>query len=138
MADGKPRLWLDTTALLDGATGGAISWLLALEDYLEFGDATQAYFTIEYYAAGPGATTTTLQLQRTSMHSDYDDGFENMLGTAITLAREHKVEKRAFGPDGGATDKYPRGLCRVKLANSGALENWCAVRMRIWVTLQNG
>jgi hypothetical protein len=131
---GEPFLWIEKDVALDGANGSATSWTQPLEEYLPFGDANQATFGMELSAIGPGSANVTFKIERSLNGDSESDVFEDM-GSSFTLARNFKFKVITYGRE-NVSDKSPRGLCRVKLSSAAAGDNWCIVRMRVWVTLQ--
>ena len=140
--DTTPRLWLDKYIVLDATGGRATIWRVPREEYLDFGDANQAYFAWEYHAVGPGAADLQMTFERTSLQvaktgTDVDE-LEDMNLTPISLTRGHGWGKWVFGRDHSAVgDRYPRGLGALELYNSSSTgTDWAAVRLRVWATLQ--
>lgn len=127
-------LWFEETVFCDGASGTATTWVLPLEQSLKVGGATVAFITLHFQAVGAGAGTTTLQFERSSILSDDNDAWES-LGGNVAFTRTKFWQRKTFGQD---TATWAHGLLRFKLTNSGATENWCMIRLRIWVTLQPG
>lgn len=132
-------LWFDRFVPLDDNVAGAGAQIFKLppQEYLDFGDANQAYMTVEYWGVGPGAANTTLMFQRSATREDHDEVFEDMMTSSLAITRANAVHKVAFGADGG-TNKYPRGIGRFVITNAGIAGDWSAVRLRISVTLVAG
>lgn len=137
----KTLLWFDRYFPLDDnstASDGNIFKLPSFE-YLDFGDANQAYMTIEYWAMGAGAASTEVMLQRSAAREDNDDAFEDMMTTALALTRGHGVHSVSFGADGAAGNKYPRGIGRFVATNTSITPGeFAGVRLRISVAMVDG
>ena len=137
----KTLLWFDRYFPLDDnstATDGNVFKLPSFE-YLDFGDANQAYMTIEYWAMGPGASSVELMLERSAAMQDNDDAFEDMMSSALALTRGHGVHSVSFGADGATGNKYPRGIGRFVATNTSVVAGeFAGVRLRISVALVNG
>jgi hypothetical protein len=138
LTPGERRLWIETIVFLAG-TGNAATWILPREDYLDFDDCNQAYFTIQYWVSGPGAANVTLDFQRTTQ-IDSPDQFESMLdptGLVTFAGSSSGFKDRDVGRNTYPADKWPRGIGRAIFKNNnGTLANFAAVRVRIWITVQ--
>jgi FtsP/CotA-like multicopper oxidase with cupredoxin domain len=136
---GQPTLWFDEFVMVDDSTqSGGNSWVMPPDKYLPVGNATNAFFTIEYAAVGPGAADLDLYVQRTAAITQRNASFEDLNATAVSFGRDTGVVQLVFGSDGTTGDELPRGVLRLRLANASATPgNWGAVRLRTWVTLQS-
>ncbi len=131
---GQPKLWFDRWMYLDPDTY-VDSYTLPPNEYLPFGNAQGVLFTVEYASVGAGAASVTLEFRRSSAPSGDSSKFEAMNTTPIPLSRTRTTFLRAFGADGTAGDKYPRGIGTVYVENSHATD-WAVVHLRVWYALQ--
>lgn len=134
-----PRLWVDTHVILDANSGDqAYDYFLPREQYIEFGAANQAFFTIESYVYGPARADVDLYVMRTR-DQGYDDGdqFEDMNAAGISLPDGHGWTNYTFGrgPNTNNNDLFPRGVGSLRLNNTSSTD-FADVRIRVWVTLQ--
>jgi hypothetical protein len=131
------RLWFDRWIYLDGLQ----SWQLPAELLLDFMGARGVLFSLEYAAVGPDATGAAtgveIDYRRSAVLTANEDAVESMFPAASLFypARTFGVRHDAFGADGPANSKYPRGYGSVRVKNNHAT-NWVAVRLRIWVALE--
>jgi hypothetical protein len=136
---GARKLWVDTIVFLDKLSStGSSTWVLPREQYFDFGNCNQAYFSIQFWCCGPGAAGVTLDFERTTQ-TDSPDQFESMLDTPITFtASSSGWKERDIGRNTAANDKWPRGIGRVVLKNTDATAgHFAAIRVRIWNTTQS-
>ncbi|MFZ4580423.1 MAG: hypothetical protein ACOYOB_18720 [Myxococcota bacterium] len=132
---GEPFRWLDLVIPLDGSAGSATSYTLPRELSLFVGSANQATFAVDVAAIGPGATTTTLKLQRSQSGDPAADEFEDT-GVSQLLTRMRSYYTFSLGRDGTGFAS-PRGCIRVVLTNTGSASAYALVHLRVWVTLQD-
>ena len=136
---GEAFLWLDLVVAVDIAAGSpADTWTLPLEQYLSMGSANQATFSVDAFAIGPGAGTTTLYIDRSSGGDPDTDLFDTTAPAATQLlSRARSYYTFSLGRD-NTTGVAPRGLIRVRMKNTSIIEGaFTLVRLRIWVVLQD-
>lgn len=135
---GQRLLWLDTSFVLDG-TGGPVSalWYPPQEDYLDFGDCNQAYFSWQTWISGPGRNDVKMFFQRNTL-DDQPNMFVNMNATIIALSKTG-WNSRDFGRAANVSaDLLPEGQGRVLISNAPAgADDFAAVRIRMWVAGQS-
>ncbi len=134
---GEMVLVVDELLVLDAASGTQVSsWAAPRERWIDFGENNQAFFTFEYYSAGPGGGSVELYVQRTASYGSDMEEFEDMNSSAILLSRSHSWTTYPFGRDGDPSDKSPMGMGRIRVVNTDG-SNHAVVRLRAWVTLQS-
>lgn len=135
----NPHLWHDGLYFLDPNTGssplpGAWSWEMPAALFMPMNNNTNAYYTVQFEAMGPGAGSVKVDFQRSAIPTEVFAAWETMnSATTFALAREAAYKSIAFGQNGAAGDKGPMGYQRVRLYNTDTTAgNWAAVRVRIW------
>ncbi|MEY3013059.1 MAG: hypothetical protein RIT45_1794 [Pseudomonadota bacterium] len=133
---GSMQLWFATSICLDSDSGNQPSEWVNLEgEYIEFGTANQASFSVELIATGAGAPDVDLYFERTQLTQGDQEEFELMNPTAISLARGHQWIKRIFGRTPTTSgDLNPRGAGRIRLVNTSVTDP-VFITMRVWVAL---
>ncbi|MCB9739497.1 MAG: hypothetical protein H6747_09535 [Deltaproteobacteria bacterium] len=133
---GSMQLWFATSICLDSDSGyQANEWFNLEGEYIEFGTANQASFSVEVIATGAGAPDVELYFERTQLAEGDQEEFEYMNPAAISLTQGHQWIKRIFGrTPTTAGDLNPRGAGRIHLINTSATDA-VFITIRVWVAL---
>ncbi|MCB9738755.1 MAG: hypothetical protein H6747_05770 [Deltaproteobacteria bacterium] len=133
------RLWHDLWVFF--YEGAATSWTLPPSHWLAFDEVESATLEFEVTGVGPGATKTSLKVQRTAAPSADEDLWADIVTTggsgSMTLTRGQSVEGLVLGSGGGlGVDgwSFPLGRLRTELsAASFSAGEWAAIRVRAHV-----
>ena len=134
---GSMQLWFATSVCLDNAnvSNQASEWMNLEGEYIDFGTANQASFSVELIATGTGATSVEMYFERTQLTEGDQEEFEHMNQAAISLAQGHQWIKRIFGRTPTTEgDLNPRGAGRILLSNTSSTDA-VFITMRVWVAL---
>lgn len=144
-------LWYEGLIFLGDSTTAVAEWVMAPHQFLDFGDAGQAYVTLEYSLSGPGAATVALGLQRSAARVELDAAFESMEPAVSSMnwllptgtAAGAGVVAASYGVDqvmtaAGDIRKLPRGIGRLVAQNTGIAGNWAVLWVRCSIALVRG
>ncbi len=131
-AAGHPQLWADLWVVLDPGQTFAIPAPL----FLPMNNNTEAYYSLEYAAIGPGAGK--IDFQRSAIPTEKDSAWQIMNNPAVALAmaRGSGYIHRTFAAEGVVADEHPaRGYQRFFLTNTAGAPNWTCLHVRVWAHL---
>ncbi len=144
-------LWYEGLIFLGDSTTTVAEWAMPPHRSLDFGDANQAYVTLEYSLSGPGAATAAVGLQRSAARVELDAAFESMEPTSGAAAwllpsgtgAGDGVVSASYGVDqvmatAANIRKLPRGIGRIVAQNTGTAGNWAVVWVRCSIALVRG
>ncbi|MCB9738754.1 MAG: hypothetical protein H6747_05765 [Deltaproteobacteria bacterium] len=147
----KSFVWYEGLVFVGASNTAVDVWTMAPHDFLDFGEADQAYLTLEYSLAGPGAASVRVGMQRSAARVELEAAFESMEPTATTswllpsgTAAGAGVVSASYGLDqnmsgaAGTIRKLPRGIGRLIAQNAGAATEWAVVWLRCSVALVRG
>ncbi len=124
--------WFEDTVML----GTTDTWEMAPHEFIDFGDANQAYVVIEALATGPltGTDRLELDIQRSATRETRSDLFESMLATPLQITTAGRsVLQASFGADAAVANLYPRGIGRIAVSsiNAGTGTVWLRVSIAL-------
>lgn len=100
--------------------------------FLPMNNNTDAYYTAEFQAVGPGAGQ--IDFQRCAIPTEKAAAWQTMNAATIAMARGAGYVHKTFIAEGGVGgDHPPRGYQRILLTNTDATAlHWTTLRVRIW------
>ncbi len=144
-------LWYEGLVFLGDGTTDVDTWTMAPHQQLDFGDANQAYVTLEYSVSGPGAGTVAVGLQRSAARVELNAAFESMEPTSgatawllpLGTSAGEGVVAASYGVDQVLTSaanirKLPRGIGRMMAQNTGIAGEWAVLWLRCSIALVRG
>lgn len=148
----KSFVWYEGLVFVGDSNTAVDVWTMAPHDFLDFGEADQAYMTLEYSLAGPGAASVRVGMQRSAARVELNAAFESMEPTATTswllpsgTAAGAGVVSASDGLDqdlsagAAAIRKLPRGIGRLIVQNAAVVTaEWAVVWLRCSVALVRG